>query len=298
MPLVRGMQHMRIHDRQDWRAFDVLTRNEDAIAEVIMTGQTALEVEQSIIDDAIRESMVTGVKINGVEGGVLLNLPYRMSNMVGDTLNGKTDEIKFTCVYDYVNPEPSYPAGYIRLSFRSKRGSDIDLTKMLKKFGGGGHESSSGLKICRMQYYTIEDFLRLNKEEKISNRKHIGNLKEFYQYVTDQIYLFQESVATLLSDGIPYQKTAADIAKMYQQNVGVLESMMMFHTDKNWSKYEPQVTKLINALSVIYTVHTHLYVGVNAAKGMVQKASDYFKSDEFDDLLKKFWVDVRTWDSP
>ena len=139
----------------DWEKMETLMDFTDQQKEVaIEVGKTLLLVEERQVDFAVKNAVSTTATIDGVEYRVkLVGCSHTIASEVGNRLTKDEKECDFAAMWRY-NPD----GDEWWISCRTSK-SDIDLSVITRKLGGGGHPKASGFTI-KNEKGALQNFFR------------------------------------------------------------------------------------------------------------------------------------------
>ena len=136
----------------EYLKWDLISQANYFLNDVINKGKIVNEYKKSIIDDFIKSNRISTIDYGNGNKALLFNCINFISETSNKLLN-ENPEIDFTISYQI------YKDG-VRFDLRSRIGSDIDVSELVKKFGGGGNKNSAGF-IVKDVMLSINDIVRV-----------------------------------------------------------------------------------------------------------------------------------------
>lgn len=105
----------------------------------LVIGPTILARDTTIIDALLKNNVRTMKQLVKLTYGVV-NIPRQFTSDAMSTLLGSRPDLDFAVGY-YRDGE-----GIFHYSMRGRKGSDVDVSEICMKYGGGGHKDAAGFK--------------------------------------------------------------------------------------------------------------------------------------------------------
>lgn len=118
---------------------DIEHRMETYRQHCLSIGQCILTRDATIIDALLKNNVRTMKQLVKLTYGVV-NIPRQFTSDAMSTLLGSRPDLDFAVGY-YRDGE-----GIFHYSMRGRKGSDVDVSEICMKYGGGGHKDAAGFK--------------------------------------------------------------------------------------------------------------------------------------------------------
>lgn len=116
---------------------------DEEVEEMRKIGTVVLRQEMTMVEDFVKRHLMVRDFLE-YENIPVCHMPAELANQAGELLYNRYPDAPFVVLF-----EDNYNSGSRKYSFRSKKGVGIDVSAIAMRFGGKGHENSSGATVKR-----------------------------------------------------------------------------------------------------------------------------------------------------